>query len=574
MKTDYNDVCVIISDNQRHQRQLAAIRLNRFLGNVGIPLRVPEDPEAGPSTSGNNVPQPGPCNSPNNNNNNNNDNINSPVALRMSPPPVRLAQSPTSTSENAPHEQPSACMTNNMPSPRMPIGRLTLRHRRMHFPESMSFESRMQRVKDRLHQRQHQLMREIPFRTSANNEHYQGPRSVTSPVLSPSLASLRSMMRCSNNNPDWFKLSGQSMSNRIGRGMYLPSNGGEASTSYPETWRIETPPQENATNLSVPPPLINPEPPANENTENQQNETSEAPEEHKEPVAGPSTEGKVAGEENEAGPNAKRARTEEDGQVSQSMQSLSDIALNSSILSMLECPVCLDHMGPPIHQCRRGHLVCNNCRGQLIQCPTCRSRFTDLRNLALERIADLLHFPCKNDECGQSFKLRSKDEHELNCPWRVYKCMAHDCQWQGLHQSLLTHVQEQHSELILVGNSHSLDMPLDIAFTRNYVFYAWGELFRANMQRGHGNNTVHSLAQYLGPVAQASQFRFSFKLEGVDSKGVVRNMVYERTMHSDNVRLSQAYAAGDCFCISVEQAKHFLSDRKVTMIVTLDKVPA
>ena len=30
---------------------------------------------------------------------------------------------------------------------------------------------------------------------------------------------------------------------------------------------------------------------------------------------------------------------------------------HSKLVSMIECPVCLEPIAPPIHQCRRGHLV-------------------------------------------------------------------------------------------------------------------------------------------------------------------------------------------------------------------------
>ena len=32
-----------------------------------------------------------------------------------------------------------------------------------------------------------------------------------------------------------------------------------------------------------------------------------------------------------------------------------------SLLTLLECPVCLDHITPPIKQCVKGHLVCTDC---------------------------------------------------------------------------------------------------------------------------------------------------------------------------------------------------------------------
>ena len=38
---------------------------------------------------------------------------------------------------------------------------------------------------------------------------------------------------------------------------------------------------------------------------------------------------------------------------------------HTRLLSLIECPVCLEPIAPPVHQCRRGHLVrchCNSCR--------------------------------------------------------------------------------------------------------------------------------------------------------------------------------------------------------------------
>jgi hypothetical protein len=63
-----------------------------------------------------------------------------------------------------------------------------------------------------------------------------------------------------------------------------------------------------------------------------------------------------------------------------------DELLNQGLIGLLECPVCMEYMGPPIHQCRRGHLVCSACKPKLPSCPTCRSHFTESRNLAMEKV--------------------------------------------------------------------------------------------------------------------------------------------------------------------------------------------
>ncbi|XP_063839456.1 uncharacterized protein LOC135088549 isoform X2 [Ostrinia nubilalis] len=66
---------------------------------------------------------------------------------------------------------------------------------------------------------------------------------------------------------------------------------------------------------------------------------------------------------------------------------------NQSLLRLLECPVCLEWMEPPMSQCRRGHLVCGRCRARLASCPVCRTTFSSVRNRAMEgvSIAPLVH---------------------------------------------------------------------------------------------------------------------------------------------------------------------------------------
>ena len=66
------------------------------------------------------------------------------------------------------------------------------------------------------------------------------------------------------------------------------------------------------------------------------------------------------------------------------------------LTSLFECPVCFDYVLPPILQCQAGHLVCKQCRQKLSLCPTCRGSLTpSIRNLAMEKVASAVLFPCK-----------------------------------------------------------------------------------------------------------------------------------------------------------------------------------
>ncbi|XP_063221114.1 uncharacterized protein LOC134530319 [Bacillus rossius redtenbacheri] len=58
----------------------------------------------------------------------------------------------------------------------------------------------------------------------------------------------------------------------------------------------------------------------------------------------------------------------------------------SAILAALECPVCLDTIPPPAHQCCNGHLICVRCRARAERCPVCRVRFSRGRSLLADRV--------------------------------------------------------------------------------------------------------------------------------------------------------------------------------------------
>merc|ERR1712227_405093 len=119
-----------------------------------------------------------------------------------------------------------------------------------------------------------------------------------------------------------------------------------------------------------------------------------------------------------------------------------------SLLTLLECPVCLDHITPPIKQCVKGHLVCSDCFPRLPHCPTCRSPMSEERNLGMEQVARLLKFPCRYHPmgCTESYSLSQKEEHERNCPYLQLKCPFHgQCSFGGSLSAVVPHLKAEHS---------------------------------------------------------------------------------------------------------------------------------
>ena len=61
------------------------------------------------------------------------------------------------------------------------------------------------------------------------------------------------------------------------------------------------------------------------------------------------------------------------------------------VTKLLECPVCLDEMLPPvkIFQCSNGHIICEKCKNMVKVCPTCRvGMVSSTRNILAENLAD------------------------------------------------------------------------------------------------------------------------------------------------------------------------------------------
>ena len=91
---------------------------------------------------------------------------------------------------------------------------------------------------------------------------------------------------------------------------------------------------------------------------------------------------------------------------------------------LFECPVCFDYVLPPIYQCDSGHLICTICRPKLTCCPSCRGPLGSVRNLAMEKVAETVKFPCKYASSGCTLRMlhNEKRSHEEICEYRPYSC--------------------------------------------------------------------------------------------------------------------------------------------------------
>lgn len=162
------------------------------------------------------------------------------------------------------------------------------------------------------------------------------------------------------------------------------------------------------------------------------------------------------------------------------------MADNLGILSILECPVCLEYMIPPIFQCQNQHLICSKCHTNQTRCPICRGMMKGVRNLCMEKVTEYISYPCKNDGngCNAMLRLDQKEHHEKIClKSGQYRCLLpmtgqniKECLWIGPFEKADAHIRQTHSHLIKNSNDGSFNL-----YASEFINYQYYILFDDNL---------------------------------------------------------------------------------------------
>lgn len=133
---------------------------------------------------------------------------------------------------------------------------------------------------------------------------------------------------------------------------------------------------------------------------------------------------------------------------------------SESLRSLFQCPVCSDYAVPPVYQCSNGHIVCEDCRGRLFNCPMCREDFHDsIVNLTLAKVSENLKFPCKfkEDGCTEMLSSEEKRQHEkIDCQHMLVKCPAPqaDCEYESDMKNMKKHLTAHHSNIPTINGDN------------------------------------------------------------------------------------------------------------------------
>ncbi|PSR86877.1 E3 ubiquitin-protein like [Actinidia chinensis var. chinensis] len=203
------------------------------------------------------------------------------------------------------------------------------------------------------------------------------------------------------------------------------------------------------------------------------------------------------------------------------------MASNSAVHELLECPVCLNIMYRPIHQCPNGHTICLNCKTKVHNCcPICRQELGNIRCVALEKVAELLELPCQYQflGCQDIFPYHSRLRHEQNCRFRPYNCpyAGAECSVMGNIRSLVIHLKDV----------HNVDMHDGCTFNHRYVksnprevenatwmltvFNCFGHQFCLHFEAFNiGMSPVYmAFLRFMGDDHEAKKFSYSLEVCG------------------------------------------------------------
>lgn len=214
-----------------------------------------------------------------------------------------------------------------------------------------------------------------------------------------------------------------------------------------------------------------------------------------------------------------------------------NISVVNNVRELLECPVCLNAMYPPIHQCSNGHTICSGCKALVHnRCPTCRHELGNIRCLALEKVAASLELPCKYQGygCMGVYPYYCKMKHESQCPFRPYNCpyAGSECTVVGDIPFLVSHLKDDHKVDMHSGSTFnhryvkSNPQEVENATWMLTVFSCFGQYFCLHFEAFQlGTAPVYmAFLRFMGDDSDAKNYSYSLEVGANGRKMIWQGM--------------------------------------------------
>ena len=96
----------------------------------------------------------------------------------------------------------------------------------------------------------------------------------------------------------------------------------------------------------------------------------------------------------------------------------------------MECVTCIEiPKDKPVYQCNNGHIHCSSCHDKITECPVCRIKLWDTRNVMAEKMLEKCSRPCTFNNSGCDTRLTEEPlkAHEEICTFKPVKCPVNGC---------------------------------------------------------------------------------------------------------------------------------------------------
>jgi E3 ubiquitin-protein ligase SIAH1 len=244
--------------------------------------------------------------------------------------------------------------------------------------------------------------------------------------------------------------------------------------------------------------------------------------------------------------------------------------LDETLLRDLECPVCLEYMVPPITLCNNGHDICSTCREKVEECPTCSGKFSGIRNVALEKIARRLQYPCTNRDrgCTLTFPIDLLYDHQVICKHGQIQCPINKvqvaCPWKGKLSDLKEHVRDAHREYF----SDTADFNArTVAEAAASIIFCFGGVFLYYKRIKNGR--FYCVIQLIGSHAEASKYKSEFKLRAENGIDQITETFIVRSFMED---FETSFSSGKCLRLDDEVIRNFVTHGKLNLTITISAV--
>jgi hypothetical protein len=229
----------------------------------------------------------------------------------------------------------------------------------------------------------------------------------------------------------------------------------------------------------------------------------------------------------------------------------------------------MEYMVPPIKICTNGHSICSKCRESVQFCPTCRAKFSETRNIALENISRRQKYPCANRKggCLDFFSVEHINEHNAVCTYGKIKCpfkLNRNCPWNGFKSDLVEHVKTAHPGYFFKDSAFRSFLFVDRTLT---VLFCFGELFvhYERIQDGRLYCAVH----LIGTSSEASKYKCEFTLRAANGVEQISKTLFVRSYTEG---FGTSFSSRKCLFLDEVEVRNFLVENKVDLTVTLSRV--